>query len=141
MLTGNAGLAVVFNGEITNHEDLRRLHFRNRQFQSRCDTETVLALGEKFGPRCVALLDAMFAIAVLAGETLRVPYLTCALSDAADRAVTASHAGSSLNKEVLRRMAPDVLPPAVADRVLLRPKIGAPANTPATGIRCRRACA
>lgn len=65
MFSADGRTALVFNGEITNHQDLRRRHLRDHAFSSRSDTETLLALWERIGPDCVAQLEGMFALAVV----------------------------------------------------------------------------
>ena len=57
-------LAIVFNGEIYNHHELRAKipHFA---FQTQSDTETILALFAAFGASVFALFDGMFALAIL----------------------------------------------------------------------------
>jgi asparagine synthase (glutamine-hydrolysing) len=56
---------VVYNGEIYNHESLRReLEARGHRFRSRCDTETIVHLYEEDGERCVERLQGMFAFAL-----------------------------------------------------------------------------
>ena len=55
----------VFNGEIYNHEDLRReLIRRGHTFRSRSDTEAVVHAFEEWGERCVERFNGMFALAV-----------------------------------------------------------------------------
>jgi asparagine synthase (glutamine-hydrolysing) len=62
---------VVFNGEIYNHEELRRqLKHRNHRFRGRSDTEVIIHLYEEYGPRCVEHLRGMFAFAIADGNTL-----------------------------------------------------------------------
>src|SRR4051812_47876792 len=56
---------VTFNGEIYNHEELRRdLERRGHRFRSHTDTEVIVHLYEEQGARCVESLDGMFALAV-----------------------------------------------------------------------------
>jgi asparagine synthase (glutamine-hydrolysing) len=56
---------VVFNGEIYNHEELRReLASGGAQFNGRSDTEVLLAAYDKWGEQCVARLRGMFAFAI-----------------------------------------------------------------------------
>src|SRR5580693_1138812 len=56
---------VAFNGEIYNHDELRReLQARGHRFRSRCDTETIVHLYEEERELCVERLDGMFALAV-----------------------------------------------------------------------------
>jgi asparagine synthase (glutamine-hydrolysing) len=58
-------VAVVCNGEIYNHRELRReLEARGHRFATRSDSEVVVHLYEELGPACVERLDGMFALAV-----------------------------------------------------------------------------
>jgi asparagine synthase (glutamine-hydrolysing) len=57
--------AVVCNGEIYNHRELRReLEARGHRFATRSDTEVIVHLWEDLGPACVERLAGMFALAV-----------------------------------------------------------------------------
>jgi asparagine synthase (glutamine-hydrolysing) len=56
---------IVFNGEIYNHEELRReLAADGVHFTGRSDTEVLLAAYDAWGERCVARLRGMFAFAI-----------------------------------------------------------------------------
>ena len=45
---------IVYNGEIYNHEELRRdLMARGHQYRTRSDTETIIHLYEEYGRDCV----------------------------------------------------------------------------------------
>ena len=56
---------VVFNGEIYNHQDLRKvLESRGHRYRTRSDTETIVHLYEEFGKGCVEHLRGMFAFAI-----------------------------------------------------------------------------
>ena len=56
---------IVFNGEIYNHEELRReLAAGGVHFTGRSDTEVLLAAYDAWGERCVARLRGMFAFAI-----------------------------------------------------------------------------
>lgn len=56
---------VVLNGEIYNHQDLRReLEGNGHRFRTRSDTEVVLHLYEEHGPPGVERLDGIFAYAI-----------------------------------------------------------------------------
>jgi asparagine synthase (glutamine-hydrolysing) len=59
--SGNA--SIVFNGEIYNFAEKRKL-CPDYAFQSRTDTEVILALYEKYGEEFVRELDGMFALAL-----------------------------------------------------------------------------
>ena len=55
---------IAFNGEIYNYMDLRGNQLKGQHFKTRSDTETVLRLYQRFGPKCVEMLDGMFAFAI-----------------------------------------------------------------------------
>lgn len=56
---------IVYNGEIYNHEELRRdLMARGHQYRTRSDTETIIHLYEEYGRDCVQHLRGMFAFVI-----------------------------------------------------------------------------
>ncbi len=58
-------LTIVFNGEIYNHRTLREeLNALGQKFQSRSDTEVILAAYKKWGVDCLSHLNGMFAFAI-----------------------------------------------------------------------------
>lgn len=59
----------VINGEIYNHEELRRELGSRHTFRTRSDSEVVLHLFEEEGPDFVRRLDGMFAIAIWSRAT------------------------------------------------------------------------
>jgi asparagine synthase (glutamine-hydrolysing) len=61
---------ISFNGEIYNHQELRRRYLGDRPLRTRTDTEVILHLYELLGPQCVTLLDGMFAFAIISGGEL-----------------------------------------------------------------------
>ena len=60
----NGKLISIFNGEIYNHSDLKKLLSKDFNFKSNCDSETVLFSYKKWGNDFVKYLDGMFAIAI-----------------------------------------------------------------------------
>ncbi len=57
--------AIVYNGEIYNHRDVRReLERRGHRYTTHSDTETILHAYEEYGVECVKHLRGMFAIAI-----------------------------------------------------------------------------
>ena len=65
LLSRDGDTALVFNGEIYNHEEIRaELEERGYRFQSRCDTETLLAAFLEWDTACFARLRGMFAAAL-----------------------------------------------------------------------------
>lgn len=67
ILNERGGLALACNGEIYNHEALRRELRERHSFRSRTDSEVILHLYEEVGPRCVERLDGMFAFVITDG--------------------------------------------------------------------------
>ena len=56
---------IVFNGEIYNYGALRAQITNNKEpITSNSDTEVVLALFRQLGPKCLELLEGMFAFAI-----------------------------------------------------------------------------
>jgi asparagine synthase (glutamine-hydrolysing) len=64
---------LTYNGEIYNHQDLRReLEERGYVYKTHSDTETVLHAYEEYGEECVKKFRGMFAFAVWDGRTRRL---------------------------------------------------------------------
>lgn len=59
------GALICFNGEIYNYRALAERYLRGQHLATRSDTEVIVQLYRLFGPSCVALLDGMFAFAIL----------------------------------------------------------------------------
>ncbi|KAG6477041.1 hypothetical protein ZIOFF_066291 [Zingiber officinale] len=57
-------IAVVVNGEIYNHEELRE-NLESHQFQSDSDCEVIAHLYEEYGEDFVHMLDDMFSFVLL----------------------------------------------------------------------------
>jgi asparagine synthase (glutamine-hydrolysing) len=63
-------LQIIFNGEIFNHAQLRPdLEKAGHQYQSRCDTETIIHSYEQYGEECVTKYRGMFAFAIWDTQT------------------------------------------------------------------------
>ncbi len=66
-------LAIVFNGEIYNHRELRAsLERGGARFHSHSDTEVILQLWRRDGPAMLGLLRGMYAIAIYDTRTKRM---------------------------------------------------------------------
>ncbi len=65
IFTEDGDIAIVFNGEVYNHGELRvELEARGHRFRSRTDTEVVLAAFVEWDIECFSRLRGMFAIAL-----------------------------------------------------------------------------
>ena len=65
MHSADGRYVIVFNGEIYNFQSRKReLMDQGVQFHTSSDTEVLLALFERHGPRCLDLLNGMFAFAI-----------------------------------------------------------------------------
>ena len=73
MSAGDPRVWIVFNGEIYNHQELRRdLETRGYRFASRTDTEVLLVAYREWGDACLARLQGMFAFAIWDGNRGRL---------------------------------------------------------------------
>ena len=73
MVDPDLGRAVVFNGCIYNHRELRRqLEGHGYRFRSRSDTEVLLKAHHRWGDRFVERLHGMFAFALVERDSGRV---------------------------------------------------------------------
>ncbi len=59
---------IVFNGEIYNYRAVANEHLKDVNLHTHSDTEVIVQLYRKFGPRAVELLDGMFAFALIQGD-------------------------------------------------------------------------
>jgi asparagine synthase (glutamine-hydrolysing) len=65
ILSGNRDTAIVFNGEIYNHQEVRgELESLGHRFRSNCDTETVLEAFLEWDTACFSRMRGMFAVAL-----------------------------------------------------------------------------
>jgi len=66
MFNEDKSLALIFNGEIYNFQELRKeLIKKGHQFFSQSDSEVILHLYEDFGPDCLEKLNGIFSLAIL----------------------------------------------------------------------------
>jgi asparagine synthase (glutamine-hydrolysing) len=73
IVSPDGGTVIAFNGEIYNHLDLRtELERRGHHFNTRTDTETVLAAFLEWDTGCFAHLRGMFAVALWTESTRRL---------------------------------------------------------------------
>ncbi len=73
ILSEDGDVAIVFNGEIYNHRELRReLEELGHRFYSHCDTEAVLRAFLQWDTGCFARLRGMFAVALWTKSTKRL---------------------------------------------------------------------
>ena len=56
--------SIAFNGEIYNYKELKRKHLPNLRVKTHSDTEVLIHLYRKMGPKFVRYLDGMFAVAI-----------------------------------------------------------------------------
>jgi len=65
ILSDNRDTAIVFNGEIYNHREVRaELESLGHRFHSNCDTETVLRAFLEWDTACFSRMRGMFAVAL-----------------------------------------------------------------------------
>lgn len=67
---GVEGAWIVFNGEIYNYRELANEHLTDVSLKTHSDTEVLLHLYLKYGPKCVELLRGMFAFAIMQDDEL-----------------------------------------------------------------------
>jgi len=67
MLSSNERYAMVYNGEIYNHEELKAAYLTAKQFHSRSDTEVLLELWSDQGSDILPELNGDFAFAIWDG--------------------------------------------------------------------------
>lgn len=64
MILEDGNLILVFNGEIYNYKELRKILEKRYTFKTDGDTEVVLAAFERWGPACLNHFNGMFGLAV-----------------------------------------------------------------------------
>lgn len=64
MVSPNERYIIIFNGEIYNHLDLRKIYFPNKNWKGHSDTETIISLYESIGVEMFSFLVGMWAIVI-----------------------------------------------------------------------------
>src|SRR5262245_28253755 len=73
MTSADQQIAVVFNGEIYNHHDLRReLEDSGLTFRTRSDTEVIVEGYRAWGDAVIERLEGMFALGIFDGARRRL---------------------------------------------------------------------
>ena len=80
---------IVFNGEIYNFKELKKDHLSTSSFETNGDTEVLLKMWIKYGPKCLNYLDGMYSFALWDSENLFLvtdffgekPLFICELDD------------------------------------------------------------
>src|SRR5258708_4359127 len=73
ILSDSGDTAIVFNGEIYNHREIRQeLEGLGHRFHSHCDTETLLHAFLEWDTRCFARFRGMFAVALWTESSQRL---------------------------------------------------------------------
>jgi len=66
MLHDKAGLAITYNGEVYNYQDIKtELEQSGHQFKSTTDTEVILHAWEQWGVHCLDKFNGMFSFVIL----------------------------------------------------------------------------
>lgn len=63
-ISEDSNFILIFNGEIYNYLDIRKILESKYQFRTNGDTEVILAAYQKWGPACLNHFNGMFAFAV-----------------------------------------------------------------------------
>ncbi|MGA2275584.1 MAG: asparagine synthase (glutamine-hydrolyzing) [Bryobacteraceae bacterium] len=73
IVSDDGGTAIVFNGEIYNHREIRRdLERMGHRFRSQCDTETVLRAFMEWDTACFERMRGMFGVALWSEASRRL---------------------------------------------------------------------
>ena len=64
-VSDNGNIIIIYNGEIYNHQDLRRTYLSGHSFSSKCDGEVLPLLYQKFGIRFIEKIKGMFSICII----------------------------------------------------------------------------
>ncbi len=118
MVSDDAQLSIVFNGEIYNFAEIRtELEAKGHSFRSHSDTEVILAAYQAWGDACIARLRGMFALALYDVRQQRV---LLARDRAGEKPFFYRHAHGHLRfASELKALLADPLVPRVLDAAAL----------------------
>ncbi len=68
LYSSDGQIVLAVNGEIYNHQELRKNHCQAYDFQTESDCEVIIALYKLYGSDCISLLNGMFAFALYDAE-------------------------------------------------------------------------
>lgn len=71
-IKGTNNAYVVHNGEIYNHMKLKETELKDYSFSTKCDSEVIVKLYEKYGTDFCNLLDGVFGFIVMEGDQFMV---------------------------------------------------------------------
>ena len=87
MFNADESVVIVYNGEVYNHADYRaELEAKGYEYETHCDTETILHLYEEYGAKCVEKLRGMFAFAIW--DKRKNEFLSRVTVSASNRSIT-----------------------------------------------------
>ena len=118
MANENRDIWITYNGEIYNHQELRRdLEARGHIYKTHSDTETILHAYEEYGEDCLQKLRGMFAFALWDGRNQR---LFAARDRLGIKPLYYAQRGGTLlfASEIKSILASELVPTAVNQRVL-----------------------
>lgn len=67
-IQGSKDAYIIHNGEIYNHESLKKDYFKDVTFRTKSDSEIILRMYEVFGKDCIDQLDGVFAFVIKDGD-------------------------------------------------------------------------
>ena len=64
MICKKTGNIIVFNGEIFNFNEIKKLYFKNHKFNTNSDTEVLLELFKRFGKGMMKFINGIFSFVI-----------------------------------------------------------------------------
>jgi len=119
MCNEEGALWITYNGEVYNHLEIRAgLESRGHRFKSSTDTEVIIHAFEEYGPKCLEMLNGMFAFALwnseknelfLARDRMGIKPLYYYHKKSTGEFIFASEIKAILEHDVERRVNPEAL--------------------------------